>query len=64
MPKGDEEKNKTVRATRDNKIRKLHSKGVSYRELAERFGLSKSHVSKICQNPNMERTDVSRCPIR
>jgi lambda repressor-like predicted transcriptional regulator len=35
-------------AERNDKIKKLHKDGVSVRELADRFGLSKHSISKIC----------------
>lgn len=36
-----------AKSKRDERIRKLYAQGVSLRELAARFGLSKTHVSKI-----------------
>jgi transcriptional regulator with XRE-family HTH domain len=39
---------KEDKAARDDAIRELRAKGASLGELAERFGLSTYHISKIC----------------
>jgi Mor family transcriptional regulator len=41
---------------RDAKIKKLHSEGVTYRDLADRFGLSKSHIATIIKGRRSHRT--------
>ena len=41
---------------RDVMIKKLHDEGVSYRDLADRFGLSKSHISTIVHGRRSHRT--------
>jgi transcriptional regulator with XRE-family HTH domain len=39
---------KEDKSARDAAIRELRKKGASLAELAERFGLSTTHISKIC----------------
>jgi lambda repressor-like predicted transcriptional regulator len=39
---------KEDKGARDEAIRELRAKGASLAELAERFGLSTTHLSKIC----------------
>jgi DNA invertase Pin-like site-specific DNA recombinase len=42
--------NKEEKSDRDENIRKLHTQGVSIRDLADRFGLTKHQISKICNS--------------
>ena len=35
------------KSKRDERIKKLAAEGVSYRELADRFGLTRAHISRI-----------------